>query len=207
MTLEEQIGQLLMVGFWGTTPSQEIIDLIQRYHIGNIILFSRNIDGSQQVLELTQQLQELAKAAGQHYPLLIAIDQENGIVQRLGDVATIFPGNMTLGAIDSEDIAYKVAEATGNELKVLGINMNLAPVVDVNNNPSNPVIGVRSFGEDPSLVARLGAAMVKGYDAAGIISCLKHFPGHGDTSTDSHLWLPVISGTLQRLEDVELVPF
>jgi beta-N-acetylhexosaminidase len=207
LTLEEQIGQLLMVGFWGTTPSPEIIDLIQRYQVGNIILFSRNIHDTLQVLELTQQLQEIAKEAGQRYPLLIAIDQENGIVQRLGDGATIFPGNMALGAIGSEDIAYKVAVATGKELKTLGINMNLAPVVDVNNNPYNPVIGVRSFGEDPSLVARLGDAMVKGYRAAGIISCLKHFPGHGDTAIDSHLSLPVIPYELQRLETLELIPF
>jgi beta-N-acetylhexosaminidase len=207
LTLEEQIGQLLMVGFWGTTPSPEIIDLIQRYHVGNVILFSRNIHDTLQVLELTQQLQEIAKEAGQRYPLLIAIDQENGIVQRLGNTATIFPGTMALGAIGSEEIVYKVAMATGNELKELGINMNLAPVVDVNNNPDNPVIGVRSFGEDPSLVARLGAAMVKGYHAAGILSCLKHFPGHGDTTIDSHLSLPVIPYALQRLEALELVPF
>ena len=180
MTLEEQIGQLLMVGFRGTTPSPEIIELIQRYHVGNIILFSRNIHDAVQVLELTTQLQEIARESGQRYPLLIAIDQENGIVQRLGDIATIMPGNMALGAIGSVDIAYKVAEATGNELKGLGINMNLAPVVDVNNNPANPVIGVRSFGEDPSLVAQLGSAMVKGYKAAGMLSCLKHFPGHGN---------------------------
>jgi beta-N-acetylhexosaminidase len=207
MTLEEQIGQLLMVGFWGTTLSAEIIELIQRYHVGNVILFSRNIHDTSQVLELTQQLQQIAKEAGQRYPLLIAIDQENGIVQRLGETATIFPGNMALGAIGSEEIAREVAMATGNELKALGINMNLAPVVDVNNNASNPVIGVRSFGEDPSLVARLGAAMVKGYRAAGILSCLKHFPGHGDTTTDSHLSLPVIPYTLKRLETLELVPF
>src|SRR6266705_4173449 len=207
MTLEERIGQILMVGFWGTTPSPEIIDLIQRYHVGNIILFSRNIRNARQVLELTQSLQMIAKEAGQRYSLLIAIDQENGIVQRLGEAATIFPGNMALGAIGSEEIAYRVALATGNELKALGINMNLAPVVDVNNNPANPIIGVRSFGEDPLLVARLGAAMVKGYQAAGILSCLKHFPGHGDTAVDSHLSLAVIPYALQRLEALELVPF
>src|SRR5947209_10676372 len=96
LTLEEQVGQTLMAGFWGTTPSPEIIDLIQRYHVGNVILFSRNIHDTLQVLELTQQLQEIAKEAGKRYPLLIAIDQENGIVQRLGDTATIFPGNMAL---------------------------------------------------------------------------------------------------------------
>src|SRR6266516_3539596 len=207
MTLEEQIGQLLMVGFWGSTPSQEIIDLIQRYQVGNIILFSRNIRNACQVLELTQSLQMIAKEAGHRFPLFIAIDQENGIVQRLGETATIFPGNMALGAIGSEEIAYKVALATGRELKALGINMNLAPVVDVNNNPANPVIGVRSFGEEPHQVAQLAAAAVKGYSSAGIITCLKHFPGHGDTAVDSHLALPTIPYTMERLAAIELVPF
>ena len=207
MTLEEQIGQLLMVGFWGSTPSQEIIDLIQRHHVGNILLFSRNIRDARQVFELTQSLQAIAQEAGQRYPMLIAIDQENGLVQRLGEAVTLFPGNMALGAIGSEKVAYEVALATGRELKALGINMNLAPVVDVNNNPANPVIGVRSFGEDSRQVARLAAAMVKGYHAAGILACLKHFPGHGDTAVDSHLALPTIPYALERLEALELVPF
>ena len=207
MTLEEQLGQLFVVGFWGTTPSPEIIDLIQNYHIGGIILFSRNISDPQQVLELTESLQRSAKDAGHRHPLLIAIDHENGMVQRLGKAVTQFPGNMALGAIGSEQIAYAIAQATGRELKALGINMNLAPVVDVNNNPANPVIGIRSFGEDPLQVARLATATVKGYQAAGIISSLKHFPGHGDTAVDSHYALPTISSTLQRLEEVELVPF
>ncbi len=207
MTLEEQVGQTLMAGFWGTMPSQEIIDLIQRYHVGNIILFSRNVRDAAQVLALTQRLQAIAREAGHCYPLLIAIDQENGIVQRLGEAATVFPGNMALGAIGSEEMAFEVARATGEELHALGINMNLAPVVDVNNNPANPVIGVRSFGEDVGLVGHLGAEMVRGYHAAGIISCLKHFPGHGDTATDSHLALPAIPHSLERLRALELVPF
>ncbi len=207
MTLEEQIGQVLMVGFWGDTPSQEVIDLISRYHVGNVLLFSRNVREAGQILELTASLQAIAKEAGQRYPLFIAIDQENGIVQRLGEAATIFPGNMALGAIGSDEIAFKVALATGRELQALGINMNLAPVVDVNNNAANPVIGVRSFGEDAQQVARLGAAMVRGYAAAGILSCLKHFPGHGDTAVDSHLALPLIPYDLERLEALELVPF
>src|SRR5438270_5177886 len=114
---------------------------------------------------------------------------------------------MALGAIGSEEIAFEVARATGEELHALGINMNLAPVADVNNNPANPIIGVRSFGEDPQRVAHLAAAAVKGYQQAGVISTLKHFPGHGDTAVDSHLALPTIPYTLERLEEVELVPF
>ena len=207
MTLEEQIGQTLMVGFAGTSAPREVIELIQRYRVGNIILFSRNVRDAEQVRKLTQSLQKAAREAGHAFPLLIAIDQENGIVQRLGEAATLFPGNMALGAIGSEGVATEVALATGRELKALGINMNLAPVVDVNNNAANPVIGVRSFGEDPRLVARLGSAMVKGYSDAGVIACLKHFPGHGDTAVDSHLSLPLIPHALERLEAVELAPF
>jgi beta-N-acetylhexosaminidase len=207
MTLEEQVGQTLMVGFWGPMATPEVIDLIQKYHVGNIILFSRNVGDATQIRALTHSLQQAAREAGHRYPLLIAVDQENGIVQRLGEAVTLFPGNMALGAIGSEEIAFKVALAAGRELKELGINMNLAPVVDVNNNAANPVIGVRSFGQDAYLVARLGSAMVQGYQDAGIIACLKHFPGHGDTSVDSHLALPTIPHTLERLDALELVPF
>lgn len=207
MTLEELIGQLLVFGFPSTTPSPEIIDLIQRQHIGNIILFSRNVHDTQQLRALTRSLQNAAQEAGHRYPLQITIDHENGMVQRLGSDATIFPGNMALGAIGSEPVVYAVAQAAGHELHALGITMNLAPVVDVNNNPANPVIGIRSFGEDPQHVARFGAATVKGYHSAGIMTCLKHFPGHGDTAVDSHLALPTIPHSLERLEALELIPF
>jgi beta-N-acetylhexosaminidase len=207
MTLEEQIGQLFMVGFDGITATPDILDLIERYHVGGIIFFTRNIGAAQQVSDLTRSLQAAAFAAGQRAPLLISIDQENGMVRRLGEDMTAFPGNMALGAVGSEQIAADVAQATGEELKALGINMNLAPVADVNNNPANPVIGVRSFGEDAQQVARLVAAAVRGYRAAGIVSSLKHFPGHGDTATDSHLALPVIPHSMERLNAVELVPF
>jgi beta-N-acetylhexosaminidase len=207
MTLEEQIGQLLVVGFDGTTPSAELIHLIQYYSVGSVILFTRNVKSTDQVQELTNSLQQLARAAGQRYPLIINIDQENGMVQRLGNHVTLFPGNMALGAIDSAKIAYEVARATGEELRALGINMNLAPVVDVNNNPANPVIGVRSFGENPQSVSLLANAMIQGYHEAGIITSLKHFPGHGDTSVDSHFALPIIPHDMQRLEEIELVPF
>lgn len=207
LTLEEQIGQLLMVGFPGTTPTPELIKLIQQYRIGNIIFFSRNAREVGQIAKLTTQLQQIAQEAGQQYPLLIAIDQENGMVQRLGTDATILPGNMALGAIGSEQDAYDVAFTAGQELSALGINLNLAPVVDVNNNPANPVIGVRSFGEDPLEVARLATAELRGYHKAGIATCVKHFPGHGDTATDSHLAMPTVPYTMERLRQIELVPF
>jgi beta-N-acetylhexosaminidase len=207
LSLEHQIGQLFMVGFQEPKPSREIIDLIQRRHVGGVILFSRNIRNAQQVVQLTGELQAIAKDSGHPYPLLIATDQENGMVQRLGGALTALPGSMALGAIGDADVVARVAELTGGELRQLGINMNLAPDVDVNNNPANPVIGVRSFGEDSATVARLSAAAVRGYHAAGTISCLKHFPGHGDTAIDSHHGLPTLPCTLERLQTLEFLPF
>jgi beta-N-acetylhexosaminidase len=207
LTLEQQIGQMLMVGFAGVTPTPQLVKLIQRYYVGNIVLFSRNVRDIQQLHELTTSLQEIARLAGQRYPLLIAIDQENGMVRRLGADATTFPGNMALGAVGDEQSACDVALAAGLELRALGVNLNLAPVVDVNNNPANPVIGVRSFGEDPQQVARLANAEIRGYHKAGVATCIKHFPGHGDTTTDSHLSMPIVPYEMERLERIELVPF
>lgn len=206
-SLEQQLGQLFAVGFPGTTPTPEILDLIRRRHVGGVILFSRNFRSAPQALELTSALQAAAREAGHPAPLLVMTDQENGLVRRLGRDSTIFPGNMALGAAGSESLTREVAAASGRELAAQGINMNLAPVVDVNNNPANPVIGVRSFGEDPHLVARLGIAAMRGYHAGGVIAALKHFPGHGDTATDSHLALPVIPASRERLDRLELVPF
>lgn len=207
MNQVEQIGQLFMVGFHDPTLNPEIVAMIQQYRVGGVILFTRNIQSAAQVRQLTHDLQTLARDAGYHQPLLIATDQENGIVRRFGDEFTTFPGNMALGALGDEELTAEVAEATGREMQALGVNMNFAPDADVNNNPANPVIGVRSFGEDPQLVARLTAAAVRGYRQAGIVTTLKHFPGHGDTATDSHLAVPVASFDRARLEAVELVPF
>lgn len=201
------VGALFMAGFAGTTPTGDILRLIREERLGGVILFSRNITGRAQLRALCLELQTAAREAGHRHPLLIATDQENGLVRRLGPDSPIFPGNMALGAIGAEDVAYDVARATGRELLALGITMNLAPVLDVNNNPANPVIGIRSFGEDPELVARLGAATVRGYQDAGVITSLKHFPGHGDTGVDSHLAIPTVSASRARLDAVELVPF
>jgi beta-N-acetylhexosaminidase len=205
--LDRQLGQLFMVGFYGLTPPSSLIELIQREQVGGIILFSRNCRTASQVSQLTRDLQAAARAAEHELPLLIATDQENGIVQRLASAVTNFPGGMALGAANDTDLTRAVAAATGEELAALGINMNLAPDADVNSNPANPVIGPRSFGQDPSRVAAETAAAVQGYQSAGVIATLKHFPGHGDTAVDSHLALPTLPHTLERLEQVELVPF
>ncbi|HEX6800573.1 MAG TPA: glycoside hydrolase family 3 protein [Ktedonobacterales bacterium] len=208
LSLDDAIGQCFMVGFYGTEPPQSLIELIARDRVGGVILFSRNCRGGPaQVRALTARLQAAARAAGHPRPLLIAIDQENGLVRRLGPRATQFPGNMALGAAGDPELTAAVAQASGEELHALGINLNLAPVADVNNNPANPVIGARSFGEDPAVVGRHVAAAVRGYTAGGVIATLKHFPGHGDTATDSHLGLPMVPHDRARLEAVELLPF
>ncbi|MCF6137736.1 beta-N-acetylhexosaminidase [Pseudalkalibacillus berkeleyi] len=210
MDLREKIGQLMVFGFKADHPekmSDEIKDLIENHHVGGIILFGRNIGTTEEIQQLTSTLQSTAKNAGHNHPLFICIDQENGVVRRLGEGTTVFPGAMLLGATGDEKLAYEVGKASGQELMDLGINWNLAPVVDVNNNPNNPVIDVRSFGENPNNVAQFGTQLMKGMQASGVITTLKHFPGHGDTAVDSHLSLPVIPHALQRLHEVELVSF
>lgn len=173
--LRKKVGQLMVVGFKGITASDDIKELIREHHVGGIILFGRNIGSPQEILSLTQELQQVAKDAGHEQPLLICIDQENGVVRRLGEGTTIFPGAMLLGATGEPENAYQVGVATGKELKALGINWNLAPVMDVNNNPENPVIGVRSFGEAADMVSEFGRMAMKGMQEAGIITTLKHF--------------------------------
>lgn len=207
LTLEQKVGQLMVMGFDGKKVPEEFSLLIQKYSISGVILFARNIGTPKEVAELTASLQRTAKEAGYDQPLLICLDQENGVVRRLGKGSTVFPGSMMLGATHDKENAYNVGYATGKELKALGINWNLAPVLDINNNPSNPVVGVRSFGETPEMVGDFGTEMMKGMQDAGVITTLKHFPGHGDTDVDSHLNLPVIRHSMNRLGNIELKPF
>lgn len=208
MTLKEKIGQMLMPDFrtWNgenvTKMLPEIEQLIQEYHLGGVILFRENVVTTEQTARLVAAYQE----AAEKYGLLMTIDQEGGIVTRLQS-GTDMPGNMALGAARSPEIAQNVAQVIGEELNALGINMNLAPVLDVNNNPDNPVIGVRSFGESPELVAELGIAYTKGLQNSGVAATAKHFPGHGDTAVDSHLGLPEVPHEKERLLEVELFPF
>jgi beta-N-acetylhexosaminidase len=208
LTLEEKIGQMLMPDFRNfngkpvTDMLPEIRELIQKYHLGGVILFRENVVTTEQTAELVAEYQQAAEKFG----LLISIDQEGGIVTRLQS-GTNMPGNMALGATRSKELAWKVGHAIGEELYALGINMNLAPVLDVNNNPDNPVIGVRSFGENPELVAELGVSYIKGLQDSGVAATAKHFPGHGDTAVDSHLGLPEVPHDRDRLQKVELYPF
>lgn len=208
MTLEEKVGQMLMPDFrtWEgsdvTRMLPEIEALVKKYHLGGVILFRENVVSTDQTARLVADYQQ----AADKYGLLMTIDQEGGVVTRLQS-GTDMPGNMALGATRSPELTSRVGLAIGEELASLGINMNFAPDMDVNNNPDNPVIGVRSFGENPKLVAELGTAYVKGLQSAGVAATAKHFPGHGDTAVDSHLGLPEVPYDKERLKEVELYPF
>lgn len=209
MSLEEKIGQMTMVGFYGSEPTEEIQRLLQDTYAGNVILFaySDNVVTPEQTARLNNGLQELAEDTRLGLPLLISTDQEGGVVARMTTGATELPGNMALAASRKTSGARDAAALTANELRAVGINMNLAPVVDVNVNPANPVIGVRSYAEDPTLVSQFGNAAIRGYQKNGVVATAKHFPGHGDTDVDSHLGLPVIEKSRKELERVEFVPF
>lgn len=205
MTLQEKIGQLLIVGFDGYEINNELIDIVKRYKAGNIILFTRNIKDLKQLYKLNKDLHELVLKETGVMPL-ISIDQEGGMVTRIMNGATFCPGNMTLATADPK-CAYTDGVIMGEELRSLGINMNLAPSLDVNNNPNNPVIGVRSYGDDPVKVGEYGLNYIRGLQSTGVIATSKHFPGHGDTNSDSHKALPIVPHNKERLNNVELVPF
>ena len=207
MTIEEKVGQLIMVGFDGTQANEVIEAHIRQRLVGGVVLFSRNIETPQQTAELTNQLQRLAQTTTHQIPLFIGIDQEGGWVIRLKEGATVLPGNMALGATDSTALAERAGEITAVELAAVGVNLNFAPVMDVNNNLDNPVIGRRSFGESPELVSRLGVPYIRGLQRKGVLATAKHFPGHGDTTVDSHFDLPTVSHDLERIHALELQPF
>ncbi|MGH3096455.1 MAG: glycoside hydrolase family 3 protein [Streptosporangiales bacterium] len=225
MTLQEKVGQLFITYAYGETADttnpadvaanqkawgvDNAAELIDKYHLGGIIYYSwsNNTNNPKQIAGLSNGIQRAAASQRMQIPALIATDQEGGIVARVGPPATQFPGNMALGAGRSTDDAYDAAHITGEELKAIGINQDYAPVSDVNVNPRNPVIGVRSFGSDPQLVSRLAAAQVDGYQDAGIAATAKHFPGHGDTDVDSHIQLPTIDHTLKEWRQIDKPPF
>ena len=206
MTLREKIGQMIVTGFAGESLTLEDKQHFQKYHIGNFIYFNRNLKFKKQVIELSEQIQTLCQQ-DTGIPAFITVDQEGGMVTRLLDGATYFPGNMAMAATQNPQHVLLEGEYVAQELLNVGINFNLAPVLDVNNNAKNPVIGVRSYGDDPQKVAGFGREYVKGLQSKGVIATAKHFPGHGDTAVDSHFGLPVIPHDLGRLEEVELVPF
>ena len=206
MTVKQMLGQKLVFGFHGDTLSEEFISLIKEYKIGNVILFLRNVKSASQLRRLCADIQSLIRAET-GYPAFIIIDQEGGMVTRLPQEAVNVPCSMAIAATGDPENAAKASEITIRQLRGLGANFNMAPVLDVNNNPQNPVIGIRSFGDDPEKVASFGLASARPYRGSGVLCCGKHFPGHGDTAVDSHLGIPRVDKTEAELEQVELVPF
>jgi beta-N-acetylhexosaminidase len=203
MTLKEKIGQLFIFGFDGVRPSRNIIKLIKLDHIGGVILFNRNLANPQQIAKLVNALQSFSSGM----PLLIAVDQEGGRVSRLPKGFTLFPNAASIGQLHSVDLAYRIADCTAKELRAVGINMNLAPVLDIHTHKANPVIGDRAFGTNTEQVCTMGLAIIAGLQDNHVVACGKHFPGHGDTQADSHLELPQVNQSIERLCDVELRPF
>lgn len=206
LTLEQKVGQMLMAGFPGTTLTPEVAHVVKRCHLGGVMLWEANVESPAQTAALTADLRRVsAEDAG--LPLFVCLDQEGGAVSRLDGPATVMPSAMALGATRSLDHVRAWARALGAEMRALGIDVDFAPVLDVNSEPANPVIGIRSFGDSPSLVAEMGVATIEALHEAGIMATAKHFPGHGGTATDSHLDLPVIRRNRELLRAVDLPPF
>jgi beta-N-acetylhexosaminidase len=201
--IRRHVGQLAIVGFNGHEISDDVRRLAREFDLGGVIFFARNVDTPEQVAELSRESQSLA----QELPLWVSVDQEGGRVARLKRPFTEWPPMMTLGRANDERLAERFARALAAELKAVGISLDYAPVLDVHTNPKNPVIGDRALADRAEDVARLGAGIVRTLQAEGIAACGKHFPGHGDTSTDSHHELPLIEHPPDRIEAVELVPF
>ena len=198
-----EIGQLLIGSLPETTITAEMRSLAREFQLGGITLFRRNIEAPEQVAELAHDLQQLSV----DLPLWLAVDQEGGRVARFQSPFTEWPPMATLGRSGDEALAYRFAEALAAELRAVGVTLDYAPVLDIHTNPANPVIGDRALGEDAETVARLGGAIIRGLQEHGIAACGKHFPGHGDTSVDSHLALPIVEHPPDRIRRVECVPF
>lgn len=217
MSLRQKITQMMMVDFrqWKTADEEaksdftkmnsEVQKIVEDYDFGSVIFFANNIKETEQSFDLTMDLQKAA-TKDNGIPLLITTDQEGGIVYRLGS-GTALPGNMALGATGDVNNAKIAGEIIGSELSSLGINTTLAPVVDVNNNANNPVIGLRSYGEDAEMVGKMASAEIEGLAEYNVIGCAKHFPGHGDTATDSHYGLPMVDKSKEELLNNELKPY
>jgi beta-N-acetylhexosaminidase len=201
--LRREIGQLLIGSLPGPTITPEMRSLAREFQLGGVTLFKRNIEAPEQVAELNHDLQTLSSGL----PLWVAVDQEGGRVARLRDPFTVWPPMATLGRAGDEKLAHRFASALAAELRAVGISLDFAPVLDIHTNPNNPIIGDRALGEDAAAVAKLGAAIIRGLQENGIAACGKHFPGHGDTSVDSHLALPLVEHPPDRIRRVECVPF
>ncbi|TQS70987.1 beta-N-acetylhexosaminidase [Ornithinibacillus gellani] len=205
LSLDEKIGQLLISGIDQTTTSDFTDKLLHEYHVGGIIFFSENLETTEQSVALMNQLKK--DNAENKYPLFLSIDQEGGEVSRLPEEIRALPTAKEIGLRNSPSYAYQMGVLLGKQLKLFGFNLNFAPVLDIYSNPANTVIGNRAFGEDAETVGKIGIQEMKGIQTQQVIPVVKHFPGHGDTETDSHEGLPVVEKSLQELQELELQPF
>ena len=203
MTLEQKIGQLFIVGFEGDIINDEIIDLVKNQEVGGLIYFSRNVLDSNQIITLNNEI----KAIKKDIPLFISVDEEGGVVSRVPDEFLKLPSSGYIGKFDDENLSYNIGSIIAKELKSLGFNMDFAPVLDIDSNPNNTVIGERAFGNNADIVSKLGIKTMEGLRDGGIIPVVKHFPGHGDTDIDSHYGLPIVTKTLEELNNLEFIPF
>jgi len=206
LTLEEKVGQLLIYGFRGTNFNTEAKHLIDKYNLGGLVVFSHNVNNKEELLNLNTSISKYSLDKLK-IPAFISVDQEGGKVLRLKNIATILPGNMNIGASNSTALSYLAGKLTAIDLEALGFNINFAPVIDVNTDPDNRVIGVRAFGDKTEDVTRLGTAYIKGIQSRRLSATAKHFPGHGSTSTDSHFSIPSINLSFEELEKYHLKPF
>ncbi|OAB28459.1 glycoside hydrolase family 3 [Paenibacillus macquariensis subsp. defensor] len=205
MTTAEKIGQLVVVGMEGTSIDDDSRKFIEDYHVGGFIFYKDNIENTQQALSLFNDLKKSNVA--NKVPLWMSVDEEGGRVTRMPKEFLKLPTNKAIGKKNDTKISNEIGQILGRELQGFGLNMDFAPVLDINSNPNNPVIGDRSFGNQAKLVSSLGIATMKGLESQGVVPVIKHFPGHGDTSVDSHIGLPVVENDLERLRKLELVPF
>lgn len=205
LSLEEKLGQMIIVGFHGYEINADFRKIIEDYKIGGVILFKRNIQNSKQLLELNNNIKIINSK--NKLPLFISVDEEGGTVTRLPEGSTKFPSNEVIGKINDKNLSYEIGNVIGTELKAFGFNMDFAPVLDIYSNPENTVIGDRSFGNNPEIVSTLGIATMKGFQNTMVIPVVKHFPGHGDTKIDSHIGLPIVNFHKERLDKFELIPF
>lgn len=205
MSIEEKIGQMILVGLEGYNLDENSRKMIEEHLVGGVIIFGKNVENSEQLLALINSIKETNSK--NRIPIFISVDEEGGRVSRMPKEIRKLPTSEEIGQLNDKELSYSIGAILGEELKMFGFNMNFAPVLDINSNPKNPVIGDRAFGSDLETVSDLGIQTMKGIQSKGVISVVKHFPGHGDTSVDSHIGLPTIDHDLERLKDFELVPF
>lgn len=207
ITLDQQIGQLFFVGVSGLALTSDEKKFIVENNIGGVTLFGRNLQEPKQIHDLCAEIQSLSKQQASRAPLFIAIDQEGGRVQRIKDPFTVWPPLAVAGKLDNTSVTFQWMNLLGLELASFGINVNWAPCLDVFSNPKNTVIGDRAVSSDVTIVEKHASALIRGFIKAGVLSCVKHFPGHGNTLLDSHHDLPVETKTLDELNQLELIPF